>query len=214
MSLNTAALHCFEDMKPTEALYVPLSQDAVSGGIDGGAEQAVSHAQRHKSFFLRNGTTIVLALSNLFLLFLYLDHRETEPFPTGYGISSFYAHCQLPRLTHLSARIDPLPTKWTHFDWWTEYSAKNATEVDALWDAILPSHGFVAMDNEWAAERRWPESMRLPSDESKQVYLLEAYHQLHCIVGDLIRMATEPLLKSESRESFARLFGSWSRGSR
>lgn len=80
------------------------------------------------------------------------------------------------------AEIDPLPVKWNRFDWWTEYSDKNATKVDALWDAILPSHGFVAMDTQWAKRRQWPDSMRLPSDESKSVYLLEAYHQLHCIV--------------------------------
>ena len=37
------------------------------------------------------------------------------------------------------------------------------------------------MDREWAASQNWPESMRLPQDESKGVYLLEAYHQLHCL---------------------------------
>ena len=68
-------------------------------------------------------------------------------------------------------------------DWWTEYSEKNETEVNALWDAIKPSHGFVAMDEKWAADRHWPETMRLPGDQSKRVFLLEAYHQLHCLVS-------------------------------
>ena len=39
------------------------------------------------------------------------------------------------------------------------------------------------MDREWAKQRQWPESMYLPSDHSKGVYLLEAYHQLHCLVS-------------------------------
>ena len=51
-----------------------------------------------------------------------------------------------------------------------------------LWDHILPSHGIVAVDRKWASRQRWPESMRLPGDDNKGVYLLEAYHQLHCLV--------------------------------
>lgn len=39
------------------------------------------------------------------------------------------------------------------------------------------------MDREWAKQRQWPDSMYLPSDHSKGVYLLEAYHQLHCLVS-------------------------------
>lgn len=38
------------------------------------------------------------------------------------------------------------------------------------------------MDHIWAAERNWPQSMNLPSDSSKGVYLLEAHHYLHCLV--------------------------------
>ena len=99
--------------------------------------------------------------------------------------------------------------KWTRFDWWTEYSDKNASHVDALWDAILPSHGFVAMDTSWAIAHQWPESMRLPSDATKSVYLLEAYHQLHCIVGlsRLFQSTESALTVSSGRESFGRPSG-------
>ncbi|KAK2742663.1 hypothetical protein FQN55_007782 [Onygenales sp. PD_40] len=79
------------------------------------------------------------------------------------------------------ARIDTLPTKFTRINWWTEYSDKNFTETDAAWDAINPAHGFIAMDRQWAKERHWPDSMHLPSDDSKNVYLLEAYHLIHCV---------------------------------
>ena len=75
-----------------------------------------------------------------------------------------------------------LDTTWNRFQWNTEYSPKNHNDSDALWNAIRPSHGFIAMDEDWAFERQWPESMRLPSNASKRVYLLEAYHQLHCLV--------------------------------
>jgi hypothetical protein len=81
------------------------------------------------------------------------------------------------------ARVDELPTMYRRFDWWTEYSDKNDTEVDAMWDAISPPHGFIAVDHQWAKEQHWPDSMHLPSDHSKAVYLLEAYHMIHCLVS-------------------------------
>lgn len=55
--------------------------------------------------------------------------------------------------------------------------------VDELWDDILPAHGIVAVDYRWAAERRMPATMSLPSDPSKGVYVIDAYHQLHCLVS-------------------------------
>ncbi|KAL4732861.1 hypothetical protein BDV11DRAFT_108919 [Aspergillus similis] len=68
------------------------------------------------------------------------------------------------------------------FYWTTAYSTvENETIADNLWDRILPSHGFVAIDRTQAKEHNWPESMYLPSDQSKGVYLLEAYHYLHCL---------------------------------
>ena len=81
------------------------------------------------------------------------------------------------------ANVKPLQTTWDRFWWNTAYSPKNHSESDNLWDAILPSHGVVAVNRDWAAQQQWPESMYLPSDHSKGVYLLEAYHQLHCLVG-------------------------------
>jgi len=44
------------------------------------------------------------------------------------------------------------------------------------------------MDEDWAFERHWPDSMRLPSDSTKRVYLLEAYHQLHCLVIGIFQL--------------------------
>lgn len=54
---------------------------------------------------------------------------------------------------------------------------------DELWDNIKPSHGIVAVDRHYAATNGWAEAMYLPGDDSKGVYLLEAYHQLHCLVS-------------------------------
>lgn len=152
-------------MKPSKELYQPLDQYALCDDGENGAKQARRFVRdgRYFNFSLSNGIIVILALSNIILLALLSVTEKVWQVPHDY------------------ARVDLLPTKWSRFDWWTEYSEKNDTEVDVLWDAILPSHGFVAMDTEWAKAKQWPESMRLPSDQSKSVYLLEAYHQLHCV---------------------------------
>ena len=88
-------------------------------------------------------------------------------------------------LTLHLGKLDPfvkLDTQYRPIHWNTEYSRNNRSESDPLWDAILPSHGFVAMDRTAIKAQGWPESMYLPSDEGKGVYLLEAYHHIHCLV--------------------------------
>ena len=75
----------------------------------------------------------------------------------------------------------------------------------ALWDAILPSHGLVAVNREWSRERNWPDSMHLPSDDSKNIYLLEAYHQLHCVVSyPFDRMRSFTFINFDTRQKIIR----------
>lgn len=57
--------------------------------------------------------------------------------------------------------------------------------IDQAWDSIIPSHGIVAVDRQWAIEKQLPASMSLPSDPSKGVYIIDAYHQIHCLVCSL-----------------------------
>ena len=83
------------------------------------------------------------------------------------------------------AVVDSLPEMYTSFHWWTAYGSHNHSRDNTLWDAINPSHGFIAVDRKDAAAKNWQSTMYLPSDESKGVYLLEAYHQLHCLVSRL-----------------------------
>lgn len=54
--------------------------------------------------------------------------------------------------------------------------------VDEARDAIAPSLGTVALDERFAASLGLPDSDRLQSDPSKGVYVLEAYHAVHCLV--------------------------------
>ena len=82
--------------------------------------------------------------------------------------------------------VDTGLDKWTQYTWWSSYSSiipEKDVVVDKLWDNILPAHGIVAVDHGWAAERHLPATMTLPSNSSKGVYIIDAYHQLHCLVS-------------------------------
>ncbi|KAI3004956.1 hypothetical protein CBS147345_7685 [Aspergillus niger] len=74
---------------------------------------------------------------------------------------------------------------WIQFQWSTGiYSSSKPEDFDAVnkaWEEIFPAYGFVAVDHGWAAENHLPSSMSLPSDSSKGVYILDAYHQIHCL---------------------------------
>lgn len=76
-----------------------------------------------------------------------------------------------------------LKRTWSQIRWNTVYSPPNHSASDVLWDATDHSHGSIAMDCEWATRKQWPITMYLPSDHSKGVDLLRAYHQLHCLVS-------------------------------
>ncbi|KAF1952728.1 hypothetical protein CC80DRAFT_552227 [Byssothecium circinans] len=79
------------------------------------------------------------------------------------------------------ARTAKLDTVYKHFWWNTVYSPENRSDADSPWDEIDPAHGIVSVDQMWAAAQNWPLSGYYPDDKTKSVYLLEAYHLLHCI---------------------------------
>ncbi|KAF2202559.1 hypothetical protein GQ43DRAFT_470784 [Delitschia confertaspora ATCC 74209] len=115
--------------------------------------------------------------------------------------STAAGHTADPEYTPKSyTRIETLPTKFSRLNWGTEYTEKNFTETDLLWDSINPAHEFIAMDREWARAQHWPESMHLPSDLRKNVYLLESYHLLHCVT--VIRKTFWQAVRREPEDSF------------
>ncbi|KXS95771.1 hypothetical protein AC578_1735 [Pseudocercospora eumusae] len=79
------------------------------------------------------------------------------------------------------ARVPDLPLKPVMFHWNTPYSSMNDTEADVLWDAINTAHGHIAVDHAFAKNNQWTASMSLPDDPDRGLYLLESYHQLHCL---------------------------------
>ena len=57
------------------------------------------------------------------------------------------------------------------------------TERDRRWEALDISEGIIAMPDRVALNYDLPLSERFPWDQTKGVYLLEAHHNIHCLVG-------------------------------
>ncbi|PYI24317.1 hypothetical protein BO99DRAFT_408369 [Aspergillus violaceofuscus CBS 115571] len=88
--------------------------------------------------------------------------------------------------------------RWVQYHWTTGiYSAPHPEQADRVhqaWAAIVPAYGFVAVDHLWAAQHHLPASMSLPSNSSKGVYILDAYHRIHCLT--IIRRTLREILET------------------
>ena len=63
------------------------------------------------------------------------------------------------------------------------YTSPNITEANLAWESIQTSYAVVALKSRWVQEHDLAASMLSPTDPTKYVYILEAYHVLHCVVS-------------------------------
>jgi len=52
-----------------------------------------------------------------------------------------------------------------------------------LWKALAPNVGVVAVDKDLSRKMDLYATKQFPWDLDKGIYMLEAYHSLHCLVG-------------------------------
>ena len=75
--------------------------------------------------------------------------------------------------------------EWNQFQPWIEdsiyFSKHHQTRNDQQWAAMDWASGVVAISDSEANELGLPKSQRFPWDESKGIYLINAYHNLHCL---------------------------------
>ncbi|MCJ1383298.1 hypothetical protein MMC17_006411 [Xylographa soralifera] len=74
-------------------------------------------------------------------------------------------------------RLD-LSRPMTHM---TEYGGPNMTLTGPLWEAIEFDPGLVALPYEWTDKKGLPRGQKFPWDTSKGIYVLNGYHNLHCL---------------------------------
>jgi hypothetical protein len=64
----------------------------------------------------------------------------------------------------------------------TLFTSLNETEVDASWSMVEADSGIVALDDSYVELKNLPTAQRFPWDDSKGLYLINAYHNIHCLV--------------------------------
>ena len=64
----------------------------------------------------------------------------------------------------------------------TEYTADNFTAVTQLREQLSGDPGVVALPSDYINEKRLPYALRIPWDEDKGVFLLQGFHNLHCLL--------------------------------
>jgi hypothetical protein len=64
----------------------------------------------------------------------------------------------------------------------SKYISSDEEEASKAWGSILPGHGVIAVESEYAKSKDLPETVILPDSGGKLTYVIEAYHAIHCIV--------------------------------
>ena len=60
---------------------------------------------------------------------------------------------------------------------------ENLTVASEAWEKLSGDPGVVALSDDWVVEKHLPKALRFPWDETKGVYLLQSFHNLHCLVA-------------------------------
>lgn len=71
--------------------------------------------------------------------------------------------------------------KWEPFETYTEYSSNDEAAVSEAWNRYN-INGVVALPQSWAVDRHWPTGREMPGDTDKGIYVVDGFHQLHCLV--------------------------------
>lgn len=58
--------------------------------------------------------------------------------------------------------------------------------ADQAWDDINIDIGTIALDKSYASSMNLPEAQQFPWDESKSIYLLTGFHDLHCLASSRV----------------------------
>lgn len=94
-----------------------------------------------------------------------------------------FARIRLLNLYFISDGLDLLPTKTLRGSILTKFMSKNVTEADEAWDLVGSGHGDVAIEPQYAFKHGLPPTIAHPKDDRKLLYIIAAYHAIHCIVS-------------------------------
>lgn len=82
---------------------------------------------------------------------------------------------------------------------WTPLVAHNETEQDEIWENTSYDVGQIALSDDYARSKGLPRAQRFPWDKTKGVYLINAYHNIHCV--KTIRIALTEFRSNSAQSS-------------
>ena len=145
-------------------IYQPLLDSSESGEND--------HASKPvplSSTFNTKALAIVAILSCFGNLFLLLQNWRNSHTPFTNGDRSLYAGLE---------RDVPTPYRDD-----TIFVNHNRSIADAAWDSWVVDPGIVALPHEWVKRKMLPQAQHWPWDKNKGIYLLNGFHNIHCLVS-------------------------------
>ncbi|CAG8950860.1 hypothetical protein HYFRA_00003077 [Hymenoscyphus fraxineus] len=82
------------------------------------------------------------------------------------------------RTKYAGLKQDEIQHLWTHEN---PYTSQNTTERHQHWDSINIDRGLIALPTLFASEKGIPIGSTFPWNHNKSLYLINAYHGLHCL---------------------------------
>lgn len=64
----------------------------------------------------------------------------------------------------------------------TEYTDPNRSISDLVWEAIDTSPNTISLDKDYTKKHNLGDSIPFPWDQSKGLYIVKAFHHIHCLV--------------------------------
>lgn len=135
-----------------------------------------------KSWSWRNSLTFVLLFfslgANIFIFPVHILGQSGSSSPNRKHASQLKLHKAKQIAVGLRENVHDMQ-RWHS----TVYSHPNETVRDEAWKAIDIDRSIVAVDHKEAAALGLPPTRIFPWDDGKGVYVLNVYHQFHCLVS-------------------------------
>jgi hypothetical protein len=133
---------------------------------------------------------LIIAIQTIIILRLKADSYNQNTSPSTYidpsptnTLAHLTSHTKPTNKTSLKDGLSLRRTETRTIYEPSKYTSANDTEADEAWSAILAGHGVVAISPSYASQHALPSSVSLPDGTGNKMYIVEAYHAMHCTVS-------------------------------
>jgi hypothetical protein len=140
---------------------------------------ALDGPSRNFTPYLAVALLLSLILNCVLLVAYYLARGQMHLCPSEYSKLSIF-NSRISQGLQVLAGLG-LTTKATYWQS-TAYTDENRTISDAVWEAIDTSPNTISLDKDYTRKHNLADSIPFPWDQSKGLYIVKAFHHMHCLV--------------------------------